>query len=365
MMFIVLFIEDQKEVLDPVIRLLARERPDITCVIASFEEAEAKIAELQPRIVVLDLMKDGTTAEPENAGLGTREFIWDRHFCPIIIYSAWPEIHDDTCPTHPFVKSVKKGARSSDKVLETISAFAQHVAALNETEVYVRRALSEVMRNTAPHVFDSHADDTSRIEVIKRSGRRRLAAMMDNLDSPESKLAPWEQYIFPPVTSSAMLGDVLWDREGSKTDPTSYRIILTPSCDLATTPTRTPKVGFVLVAKCFGIRTGLDFTSMNGMKPAKLQDRLSGSMLTHGFFETIIPLPELKGAIPPMMASLRHLDLISLSEIGSTGKPFERIASIDSPFREAITWAYLQSSGRPGLPDRDNAAWTNEIIAHL
>jgi len=361
----VLFIEDQQEVLEPVTRLLGRERPNITCTISSFEEAEKKIIELQPRIIVLDLMKDGTTAEPDNAGLRTREFIWGKYFCPIIIYSARPELHDDTCDEHPFVKSVKKGAKSPRLVLETIDAFAQHVTALAETENYVRRALSEVMRNTAPYAFESRADDASRIEVIKRSGRRRLAAMMDNFDSPDSKLAPWEQYIFPPVTSSAKLGDVLWVRGKAKTDPTSYRIILTPSCDLALSPTRTPKVGFVLVAKCFGIRSGLDFTSMNGMKPAKLQERLSGSMLTHGFFETVIPLPELKGTIPPMMASLRHLDLISVSEIGSAEKPFERIASIDSPFREAISWAYMQSSGRPGLPDRDNVAWTTEIIENL
>ena len=32
-----------------------------------------------------------------------------------------------------------------------------------------------------------------------------------------------------------------------------------------------------------------------------------------------------------------------------------RIASLDSPFREFVGWAYLQISCRPGVPPRDNS----------
>ena len=35
------------------------------------------------------------------------------------------------------------------------------------------------MREVAPYAFDAFPDDKQRIETIKRSGRRRLAALMD------------------------------------------------------------------------------------------------------------------------------------------------------------------------------------------
>ena len=66
-----------------------------------------------------------------------------------------------------------------------------------------------------------------------------------------------------------------------------------------------------------------------------------------------------------MAADLRELELISLSDIGLKDKPFIRIASLDSPFRELVSWAYVQVSGRPGLPDRDFGSWRDEIMGVL
>ena len=65
-----------------------------------------------------------------------------------------------------------------------------------------------------------------------------------------------------------------------------------------------------------------------------------------------------------MVADLRDLELISTQDIGSH-KPFRRVASLDSPFRELIAWAYLQTACRPGLPDRDFDSWRDEIIENL
>lgn len=66
--------------------------------------------------------------------------------------------------------------------------------------------------------------------------------------------------------------------------------------------------------------------------------------------------------IPTMAAYLRDLEFIPFGDIGIQDKPFLRIASIDSPFRELIAWAYLNTACRPGLPDRDFNSWCNEVI---
>jgi len=142
-------------------------------------------------------------------------------------------------------------------------------------------------------------------------------------------------------------------------------VVLTPSCDLVASGERKPKVDGVLVACCCSMRDGLDLTSLKNTGPSKLKKSLPGTVLTHGYFEAVIPFPCLKGRIPAMAADLRHLELIPLNDIGLSDKAFLRIASIDSPFRELVSWAYLQIACRPGLPDRDVILWCDEIVALL
>ena len=63
-----------------------------------------------------------------------------------------------------------------------------------------------------------------------------------------------------------------------------------------------------------------------------------------------------------MTAELKRLQLIDLKLIGENDEcEYCRVASVDSPFREMITWAYLQVTGRPGLPDRDFDDWADHI----
>ena len=68
-----------------------------------------------------------------------------------------------------------------------------------------------------------------------------------------------------------------------------------------------------------------------------------------------------------MAANLRDLELISITDIGKedSGADFFRIASLDSPFRELVAWAYMQTACRPGLPDRKVKAWCKEIVDNL
>ena len=98
----------------------------------------------------------------------------------------------------------------------------------------------------------------------------------------------------------------------------------------------------------------------------KLKDfriQLKKTILTQGYYQGIVPLPRLEGRIPTLAADLRKLALIPIASIGSAQTEYLRIASIDSPFRELVSWAYLHIACRPGLPDRDCDSWGEEIIA--
>jgi CTP synthase len=267
---------------------------------------------------------------------------------------------------HPFVKSIQKGKDSQHAVLKALGELRPHVEALKEAEMYIKQVFSIAMRDVAPYAFTTFpADVDRRNEMIHRSGRRRLAAFMDVLSNDRTKLASWEQYVFPPVCKDIQLGDILRKAGGKFDDPSAFRVVLTPSCDLVDSGGQERKVDNVLVSCCCSVKDGLNRTSFRNIKPKKLKDKLPSKVLSPGYFESVILFPCLEGLIPAMVADLRDLEFIPLKDIGISGTSFLRIASIDSPFRELVSWAYLQNACRPGVPDRDFNSWCEEIVSLL
>lgn len=368
-----LFIEDEPSSVEPVLSLIKREQADMQCQVSGFGEAEDEIASFRPDIVILDLLVGGASPEPEPEGLKTRDFIWDQHFCPIVVYSARPDIHDEKNEAHPFVKSIQKGRDSPQRVLEALQELRPHVEALHGAEEHIQQSFALAMRDVAPDAFRFFDDAERCNDVILRAGRRRVAALMDDLSARGDRLASWEQYLSPPIGPNIQLGDILMKADGEKNDPASFRLVLTPSCDLVASDGRAPKVDNVLLARCISIEDALTRIQMKpGRKKLKdekelgaFRERLTKSILTQGYYKEMILLPSLEGKIPSMAADLRSLELLPLANIGSSGKAFLRIASIDSPFRELVSWAYLQIACRPGLPDRDFDAWCDEIVSLL
>ena len=359
-----LFIEDDPSAVVSVQRLIDRKHPDMRYEVSGFGEAEKKIALIRPDIVVLDLLV-GSPSDLEPEGLNTRKFIWKNHFCPIVVYSARPDIHDDKHKTHPFIKSIQKGRGSPQRVLKALQELRPHVEALRGAEEHILQSFAFAMRDVAPDAFRFFDDAERRNDVILRAGRRRVAALMDDLSARQDCLAPWEQYLSPPIAPNIKLGDILRKADGEYDDPASFRLVLTPSCDLVASGGREQKVDNVLVARCCSMKDGLDRTSLKDMALSKLKIRLSSTVLSHGYFETLVPFPCLKGRIPTMAADLRDLAFIPFGDLGLSERAFLRVASVDSPFRELIAWAYLQIACRPGLPDRDVESWCDEIVAVL
>ena len=360
----VLLVDDDENSIGPVVRYIERTRTDIGTRTCGFGDARAEIATSRPDIVVLDLFA-GAVTDDRVEGLGTRDFIWSQHFCPVVVYSAAPEAHIGNWEmgNHPFVKCVKKGRRSEFEVASAVDELRPHVEALKATEASIARALGEAMKEVAQYVFQEIQDGEQRKEAIVRGGRRRVAALMDEPLDGTAPLAPWEVYLCPPICSDLRVGDVLREVARGR-EPEAFRIVLTPSCDLVRTGGQEPKVQEVLVARCCTPKKGLRETSYAEMSMAKLRDRLVSSVLSPGVFEGIVPLAGLAGKIPTMVAKVRDLELIPIRNIGENQK-FERVASVDAPFRESIVWAYLQTSCRPGVPDRNFADWRDELMESI
>lgn len=363
-----LFVDDKEEDLRPVLNLI-EDGENLRCkLVDSVDQAKEFIKETPPDIVILDLALLSGTSDLN--GKEIENLIWDQYFCPIVIYSGFPEAYEgsDTQKRsqHPFVKIVSKRRDSEDRVIEAIKTFSPYAQALQEIARDVQSAQQNALRDVVPSIVSAIPDEevNNSIENVKSTVRRRIASMMDEPLSSGIPLAAQTQYLIPPIGSDLSLGDILREKNNDPEAPASFRVVLTPSCDMIASGERSAKVSSVLVAKCDSIKTLIENTSIGkGEMNSKRKKRIETSILTSGFYQNVIPFPGFSGHIPSMGANMKDLSLIPLSDIigEESNRKFLRVASIDSPFRELISWAYLQVAGRPGLPDRDFASWGNEI----
>ncbi|MFH1146927.1 MAG: response regulator [Pseudomonadota bacterium] len=353
----ILFIDDDEKSVRPASEWA--ERVAFSCRVVSFIRFKEDLEDYQPHIAIVDRI-EGKPPEGTDQGRLVFDEIWEHRFCPVVIYSAFPEDDEDDRKRHPLVKRVTKGA-DLGPFTEAIEILRPHAQGIEDAERHIRGQFAIALREVAPYAASIYGEPKEYNEAVIRHGRRRLAALMDELSL--GALASWEHYIHPPISKDIIMGDVIRQKEGNPEDPGAFRVVLTPSCDLVASGKRKPKVEEVLVAACCSPKQGIKSTALKDHDPKKLRETLISAMLTQGFYQKIVPFPILKGKIPPMMADLKKLDLIPISEITLDGSgKYIRIASLDSPFRELISWAYMQIACRPGLPDRDFESWRDEII---
>lgn len=359
----ILFVEDKPETAETAMNEL--KKAGFSVAVCGFDQFENQASEAAPDIVVLDILEGDSADTAQNSGIDSFDWLWGTFFRPIVFYSAFPDRVDEKYYRHAFVKRVQKGSGSEALLLSTIKEFEPYINDLRVVEGEIRSQLPYVFRDVADHAFrqfPAPGDAQQRQEIIRRAGRRRLAGLMDILRG--DVLEPWEQYITPPITEHYMLGDVLRPKaaDPANPDPSDYRIVLTPTCDLAENPSkgRKPKATSILVARCHPYPKWLDSTDMKGMANNKLKEKLPRFVLMPGYYSGLVPLPEMKGVIPHMAADVKDLQLIPLED---AKKDFVVAASIDSPFREMISWAYIQMAGRVGLPDRNCDKWCDELLA--
>ena len=105
--------------------------------------------------------------------------------------------------------------------------------------------------------------------------------------------------------------------------------------------------------KCEGIRDECAQKKKNEFEDRQVKELTS--MLNNGIIGHYFLLPSLGEIIPNLLADLKNYHLIPANQMEN----YERIASIDSPFREQLSWVFISVAGRPGMPDRDFSTWAS------
>jgi hypothetical protein len=364
----ILIVDDEPASVEP-LRVELERRPETKVKVVNFGGFRDGITEFIPNIIVLDLAH-GSPLNEDVPGNEIFDQIWTENFCPVVVYTALPSLLEreqgDEAVTHPFVKVEQKGSGSEERVIARIHEFEPHVSAIDGASVEIERTLNQALKEIAPRIFENVENADQRREMLVRSARRRVAAAMDKeLSTGGPCLRSWEHYLYPPTSPRhPFTGDIIRKHGGDPGDPTQYAVVLTPSCDLVATEKRKPKVRRVLVARCREVDWLLqELTPLERKDEEERKTRLR-TILTRGHGLSCLPLPALPGVFPPMTADFRDLEVIDFAEIAD-GKEYIRIASVDSPFRELVAWAYVSCAARPGLPDRDYDEWVDDVLAKL
>jgi CTP synthase len=357
----ILIIDDEQDVADVIKAAIEEGIAGSSCNIEiDFGKSVERIREIRPDAIVLDIMKGQHSNDLP--GQRTWKDVWDSTFCPIVIYTGWEGYIQPAVPeSHPFVKRIAKGGGTLAQVVSTLNGFAPAVASVSKLRAEVDAVIHKVLRDTAGEA-KLPMDDP---KYLLHAGRRRIAAVMDDCTVTDNrKMECWEHYLVPAIGTDCLTGDIL-HKHGTDMKPENFRLMLSPSCDLA----RGGKnITGALIAKCHPPVVMLD-KFKNAVLPEndkELKKQLTSLVLSQGAWNGWFPLPAFANTIPEMVANLKDVEVVLMESLHAEDKLlFDRVASIDSPFREQVAWAYLTTAARPGMPDRDLKPWAEAIAKSL
>ena len=165
------------------------------------------------------------------------------------------------------------------------------------------------------------------------------------------KVHPMQYYILPPIQGQPPRAGDLY--QGKITGGTGYSILLTPSCDLV--PSQ-EKAEWALLAFCEPLDGQPEFKNwklkLSNPTTNTKEEKLLRSLLRNnpqgrqsGRFHF---LPGVL-TIPNLLMDLQRVTTIPRAELDT----LEKIASLDSPFAEALLAQFARYFGRLGTPDLD------------
>jgi hypothetical protein len=164
------------------------------------------------------------------------------------------------------------------------------------------------------------------------------------------KVHPCEYYIKPSIGSDPLLGDI---RIRGIAENAEYLVVLWPSCDMVSAGGRTPKTDRVLCAKATLLESAPEVAQWRVAPSGTKEEAVSriirndrkppaglGSAERYHYLPGVWDIPHL---VIDFQA-LEHLELASVKELAC-------LATLASPFAEALATRFGRYLGRPGTPD--------------
>ena len=320
----------------------------------SFDSALEMLDRQRFDLVILDVRLGPLTKNvSEEAGVATLKSIQTRQFIPIIFYTALPSHVADL--GSPLVRILEKttGAKLLPETIKEV--FDTFLPIINRALInHMERVQREYMWDFVAKNWEqlSTSPDHSALAYLLA---RRLAISLSQkgiekiilsiggkADAPQNGIHPMQYYVMPPVESAPLAGDIF---HGDIGGVNGYWVLLTPSCDLVA---ERDNAEFALFAKCNLLTEQEEYNKWSD-NPEKYKDsfeRFMGNRKKerHYYLPAALTLPDL-------VIDLQALVTITVDAI----KTLQRLASLDSPYAEALLIRFSRYFGRIGVPNLDIA----------
>ena len=335
-------------------------------VCANFSEAVQRLQNDRYDLVILDLKDDSdgwTLTDDEPAGLRVFEHLKKTKFVPVIFYTALA--HKVRSLETSFIRVVEKTETTARVKEEVQRVLATRLPALT-------RQVDEFQRSYMWDFVSTHWKDFTnaheqvdlayllarRLALSLEKEARKLGRKMSGQSVPMAdpkNIHPMEMFIPPPVGPDRQAGDILQGKVG---DTDSYWITLTPSCDFE----QAGRLHNVLIAQCIPLVGEPEYK--NWVKDPKTNAAPLKALISDNREEVQSErFKFLPGTFffPDSIVDFQRLWAVPPSELAK----LKVIASLDSPFAEAVLARFSRYFGRLGTPDIDKTVFLNRLEATL
>ena len=349
----VLIIEDKIKLAEDAQREITdsfedNEEIDVQVSIATdFDEGFSRVQNGESDVVVLDVRRDATASVPEDDLAGHARYldIKKARFAPVVFWTALPEkVIAEQMP--PLVTVVTKEnteqlpaaivAAVESRALETIDKIEQHVALVLTNHMW-----DELAPNWTEYTADGDATDIAQVLLS------RLARIIDDEREQANASHPSHRYVYPPPASTRRApGDILRDENQE------WWVALTSACDFAQN-----KVEFVLVARADPLKSNARYQKWATSNSRGSWNELERNILraTQGRYYYLPSFRE----IPDLVLDLENVKAIKVNDL----ETMEPVASLVSPFSEALLVQHSQFRGRIGVPDLNVALVQTRLLS--
>lgn len=362
----VLVVDDEQDVGETISELLESYRPvsDARPITTRFEKSFDNAADLLASeifdLLVLDIRGASGPTPSGEAGIEVFNEIRRRRFIPIIFYTALPDVSANISNA-PFVQTVSKIAeapitdlkKATENIINSglphlLQSVSNH---LNDVE---RAFMADFVEHNWSSLVDRREDMayllSRRLAVSFEEGAESLAQELGQASGTTlgDVVHPTRYYVQPPHSNYRM-GDILAAPVSTEedADETLY-IMLTPSCDLVLRSEKM-KAEMVVLSECRPLHSFEDYQAWK-RAPSDNVGRLRRLLTSRpkGQEDRYFYLPAAWN-VPDVVADLQRVASIGCDEL----KSYRKIASLDSPFAEALSYQFNRYIGRVGKPDLD------------
>jgi CheY-like chemotaxis protein len=315
----------------------------------SFETGLQLVKDGTCDIVILDLKRDkvGNAAEDRDRGRRVYTDIREVRFIPIIFWTALPQnVQDLKMPPLVDVYAKEQLDLVPDAVRAAINTgTAQIMAEIEEQVASVMREhlWTELAPNWNEDTEGGQPEELAHLLIT------RVAHSLHDRALPELTNRPSHCYLYPPVSKRHRPGDLI-RRTNAGAD--EWSVVLTPACDLE----HDGKADFVLLGKASMLTSHPKYvawaTNRSSGKWNELNSLLDGKVARYHY------LPEFRD-IPDLILDLENTQSVPIDDLGT----YTRIASLVSPYCDALLAKYSHFRGRIGTPDLNSASIKHRLTA--